>query len=131
MITTTTTFDGIRFVVPAEGFQWPHPTFAGFPTYCGAGDTGDRFIPDTIWGVSISPACFIHDQMWTLAEASWADFHMSNAILFVNLAAIIQARSANWVTRDIRLARAATYLLAVSTAGAPIFWGMKTGNKQG
>ena len=125
MLTTTTTFDGIQFVIPASGFQWPHPTFKGFPTCCGAGKVGDKVIPDSIWGVNISPACFIHDQMWALASADWCDFHMSNAILFVNLAAIIQARSANWATRDLRLARAATYLLAVSTVGAPIFWGMK------
>ena len=125
MKTTTTTFDGVRLIVPTDNFMWPHSTFDGFPTFCGAGPIGDRFIPDTIWGLSISPACYIHDQMWSMSEPLWSDFHYSNAVFFVNMAEIIQTKSANAFTRDLRLARAATYLLAVSTIGAPIFWGKR------
>ena len=129
MNTITTTFDSVQLVCPSEKFMWPHPTFKGFPSACGAGKLGDYLIPDTLWGLNVSPACYIHDQMWSLAEPSWSDFHASNALLFVNCAFIIQARSANFFIRDLRIARAATYLLAVSTLGAPIFWSLK--EKQG
>jgi hypothetical protein len=122
-------FDGVELVRPLGDFMWPHVTFDGFPTCCGAGPVGDKFIPDTIHGINVSPACWVHDQMWTIAEASWGDFHYSNSILLLNLSFIIQAKSRNRAMCDLRLARAATYWLGVSVAGSSVFWGLKSGGK--
>lgn len=125
MNTIVENFDGIDLIRPVGSFKWKHTTFKGFPTCCGAGKFGDLIVPDTMWGVNVSPACQVHDDMYEMAEPSWAEFHYSNAILFLNCASIITANSTNFITRNARIARAAFYLLMVSTAGAPIFWGIK------
>ena len=130
MNTIVERFDGVDLIRPTGPFLWPHPTFAGFPTCCGAGKVGDWLVPDSIWGVNISPACWVHDQMFAVAPATWGAFHYANAVFFVNIAAIIQARSANALIRTLRIARASLYLLAVSTAGASIFWAMKKEGQQ-
>jgi hypothetical protein len=118
-------FDSIDLIRPVGDFMWPHHQFEGFPTCCGAGKAGDKFIPDSVWGVNISPACWVHDQMWSMAPATWGAFHYSNSVLLLNCAFIIQARSANVVSCKIRLASAANYWLGVTIAGSPIFWAMK------
>ena len=125
MNTIVERFDGVDLLRPTGSFLWPHPTFAGFPTCCGAGKMGDYLVPDTVWGVNISPACWVHDQMYDLSPPTWGGFHYSNAVFFHNIAAIIQAKSSTTFARNLRLARASMYLLAVSTAGAGIFWGIK------
>lgn len=130
MNTIVERFDGIDLIRPVGAFRWPHPTFSGFPTCCGAGKLGDWLVPDTIYGVNISPACWVHDQMFATSPPTWAGFHYSNAVFFANMSAIIQAKSGNAIMRTLRMARAALYARVVSdSVGASIFWAMKA--KQG
>lgn len=124
MNTKLTLFDGVHLIVPDKGFMFPHPTFKGFPTCCGSGDKGNLLIPDTIYLLNISPACWIHDQMWTLAEPTWADFHYSNDVFFENMRLINEARS-NFLMKNIRTPRIYVYHQAVNTIGALLFWRFK------
>lgn len=124
MNTKLTLFDGVHLIVPDDGFMFPHPTFKGFPTCCGSGDKGNLLIPDTIYLLNISPACWIHDQMWTLAEPTWADFHYSNDVFLENMRLINEAKS-NSLMKIIRTPRIYVYHQAVNTIGALLFWRFK------
>ena len=120
-------FDGVELVRPVGDFRWPHPTFDGFPTCCGAGDWGDRIVPDNLWGLNISPACWIHDQMFTMAPANWSAFHHANSVFLHNLNAINESKSGNIFIKKMRQIRAIEYYTAVDTLGAVAFWNCKKG----
>lgn len=124
MNTKLTLFDGVHLIVPNEGFMFPHSTFKGFPTCCGGGDRGDLLIPDSIYLLNISPACWIHDQMWALAEPTWADFHHSNNVFLENMRLINEAKS-NFLMKIVRTPRIHVYHQSVNTLGALLFWKLK------
>ena len=121
--------EGIFFVIPVELFaDWPDGPLDKFQPCCGAGHgLGERLVPESVFGVRITPACYIHDHCWALAEPSWADFHAANSIFLHNMLAIIQTRSSHKLARAIRNYRALTYYNAVDIAGQDIFWALKNG----
>ena len=93
---------------------------------CGAKD-GIK-VPNTMWGLSISKACNIHDWMYktgkTLADKLFAD-----AIFRLNLSIIIDANS-NFLTALLRHSRASTYYTAVTEWGESAFWVDKKRNDE-
>lgn len=94
-----------------------------WPTFCGAGDgLGDRIVPDSICGVRISAACFIHDIDWATSPDTFQEFMAANGRLFLNSTAIILASDLT-VWRKIRAIHraAAAYLFAVCTVGKLFF----------
>jgi len=107
------------------GIEWPAIHLEKFGTYCGPGHgIGDLLVPDTMWGLKVSAACYVHDFMWAVAEPSWADFHYSNSVFLHNLLRIIDAHGG--ILKYLRSYRAVTYYAAVdSVAFAKIFWAMK------
>ena len=121
--------EGINLVMPDRLIMdWPDMPLDALPDSCGAGSgIGNLIVPETIFRLRVTPACFIHDFCWQIADASWADFHQSNSIFLHNLLAIIQARS-GMIMRAIRNYRAVTYYNAVDLIGQNIFWDEK--NKQ-
>jgi hypothetical protein len=78
-------------------------------------------IPNTMYGLSILPACQIHDWDYhhgaTIDDKEEADRRFLN-----NLLRIIEAHSANHVTRALRNRRALKYYEAVRIYGGPAFW---------
>ena len=123
--------ENIEFVVPEE-FKAPYRTIKDFHPCCGAGQGfGEKIVPETIWGLKISHCCYIHDVSWELAEASWADFHQSNAMFLTNITITIQARPSKIpLVNELRVYRAATYFNAVSSpVAATLFWKLKSGGK--
>ena len=119
--------EGIFFIVPDQLIMdWPALSLDAFPDSCGPGSgIGNLVVPETVFGLRITPACFIHDFCWQVADASWADFHQANSIFLHNLLAIIKARSANMLMQAIRNYRAITYYNAVDLVGQNIFWAEK------
>jgi len=101
-------------------------------TKCGAGNgIGDRLVPETIFWLRVTLACYIHDYMWELSDATWKDFHHSNAVFLSNLITIILKMSAPNkvnVLKILRMYRAVTFFNAVDTIGAGIFWESKGEN---
>ena len=121
MKTKRITIEGVLLIVP-ESYHAPEQALKDFPACCGAGEgIGNGLIPERMYGLLISAACHIHDYCWKIAEATWADFHQSNYLFFINLKAIIKAKSANVIMRWLRYARATTYSGTVDTVGALIF----------
>lgn len=129
MNTALIMFDEVQLIVPVVNsapIEMPTNSFESFGAYCGAGDSfGLKVVPETVFGVIVSPACFIHDMCWDLAEPTWADFHQSNSIFLHNILAIIRKRSDNIIMEHVRNYRAVTYYNVVDTIGAPIFMGVK------
>lgn len=118
--------DSVIPLVTLKDLDWPAPNVELFGDYCGAG-TGiaNTLVPETIWGIKISPACFIHDVMWERAEPTWADFHHSNSVFWHNINTLVMEQSKSKTLGRLRLYRAVTYYNAVDSIGASIFWRMK------
>lgn len=114
------------FLVAPDNIEWPTYNIHAFDTCCGPGKgIGDLAIPDTIYLLKVTAACFVHDFMWRVCDNTWADFHRSNSVFLHNLLAII-FQHGGWL-RHLRCYRAVTYYTAVDTGLAPVFWAMKKG----
>ncbi len=127
MTTTTTTFDGTTLIVPAANdFVWPHPSFSGFPECCGPGPgVGNKAVPESILGMKVSPACWVHDWMWNNGENTWSNFHYSNAVFLCNLLEINEARGGNVILKTLRKPLILGWFTAVaSIVGARNFFGL-------
>ena len=92
---------------------------------CGAKDGID--VPDTMWGLSITSACNVHDWMFNEGK-TLADFYFANAVLIMNLAIIIVTEGSKWLA-PLRLARATKYFLAVQELGQDAYWVEKERNE--
>ncbi len=110
-------------LVGPEGLDLPHLHVQDYASYCGAGTgIGDLIVPDTMWGLPISPACYIHDEMWAMSDGSWIHFHLSNSIFLHNLISLIDSQSRSKILKRLRIYRAATYYSAVDTFGKTVYW---------
>jgi len=90
---------------------------------CGAAGAKFDFVPDTIWGLSVTPVCNIHDFDYqkgkTIEDKQVADRRMNNN----NLRIIGQ--NSNSFMKILRVKRALKYYLAVDLKGGPAFWAGK------
>lgn len=87
---------------------------------CGRDGIESRVVPDSIMGLDISPACRVHDWMYTAAaeepdeEAATDAEMMADSVLAANLDGIICQKSANKFMRWLRLKAASVYIDATS-----------------
>lgn len=121
--TTHIIYDGVRLEVPVvngEPLPIPHNGFDDFDTYCGPGWLGDKIVPDKLFGVSVAPACYIHDVMNAMAETCEEDHH-SNEVFRRNMISIIEHFEPRPTWEDpfhyARYQRALTYYEWVDTVG--------------
>ena len=70
-------------------------------------------MPDTIWGLDISPVCRVHDYMYLHAEAL-AEENYADAIFGANLISLIQQKTKFALLKWLRLRRAYKYIDAVA-----------------
>lgn len=120
--TCVTTFDGVvGLITPVNNFWWPTTSFKSFPGCCGSGYT-DPLVPETMWGLNISPACWVHDRMFELAEKTWEDFLQANDVFKHNLLTIIDQRTSSRLLKIMRRHRAEVYVKAVYAFGANYFF---------
>lgn len=80
---------------------------------CGREGIEGRIVPDTIWGLDISPACRVHDYMYTHADAL-AEENYADAIFGANLISLIQQKTSFPLLKWLRLRRAYKYIDAVA-----------------
>ena len=91
---------------------------------CGAAGKFD-FVPDTIWGLSVSPACFVHDFRYHFGESE-EDKKIADMEFLANTIRIINHDENSWASgRSFRRWRAATYYTAVYEKGHDAFWAGK------
>lgn len=95
---------------------------------CGPGGVGDRFVPDTVYLLSIFDACRIHDWMYRFGE-TLADKDEADRIFLNNMVRIVEAsRGPKWL-KKLRLRRVQKYYLAVHLLGGSAFWKGKNDEK--
>jgi len=109
----------------APGSFWNDPRVDEVTGGCGPGRVGGWFIPDTIWGVSISKACKIHDWMYFIG-ISKEDKEEADRVFLNNILRLINAYN-GWSSflNGLRRYRAVTYYNAVRYFGGPAFWNDK------
>lgn len=122
-------FDGVLLSRPKEWFYWPRSTFEGFPKCCGPGPEGsfwERVISDWIIGLNISPACHIHDMMFSCQEKTWENFRQANTVMLRNALEINRIRGGHPLRKALRIPIITGYFLAVSSmTAAAIFFRKK------
>lgn len=103
--------NGITLYAP-EGYEPPN---GEVPDCCGAGrGLGEALVPETMWGLRISPACHIHDFSWEVADRE--DFTFTNFLFLANLLILIWHGSSK-LMYWLRSYRAMTYFNAVQVVG--------------
>jgi hypothetical protein len=91
---------------------------------CGPGGIGDHLVPDTIYGLSVRPACEIHDWMYFVGE-TLENKIQADRVFLNNMVRLIDAGAGCGVLKHMRRLRARTYYLAVKHFGGPFFWADK------
>jgi len=89
---------------------------------CGTEGWKGKLVPDSILGLTITPACQIHDWQYHEGETD-ADKKVADRIFLHNMVRIINNHG-GFFTRW-RLLRAKEYYLSVKYFGGDSFWGNK------
>lgn len=106
---------------PAPYWQLSEAQRAEICNGCGTKGLVGALVPDTIYGLRVTPACNIHDFMYVLG-ATIADKESADRVFFNNLLRLIDAGTRwQWLKR-LRATRARTYFQAVRMFGGPAFW---------
>jgi len=113
----------MELFAPASYISAPPAMRARLCNGCGTKGLGGWLVPDTLYGLSITPACDIHDWMYhiglTIEDKESADRAMLN-----NMIRIIHANPCRFL--DIpRKIRAKNYYNAVKWFGGPAYWSGK------
>ncbi len=82
---------------------------------CGPGKWGDWLVPDTVYGLSIKPACYIHDCNYSEADTPEKRYE-ADLRLFRNSRRIIKLNSNKFMCW-LRMLRMSKYYVAVDLGG--------------
>ena len=87
---------------------------------CGSGWNA-KLVPDTIYGLDITPVCCIHDYMYevgtTIEDKEEADRAFLN-----NMLRVIESKQGWWFPHFLARGRALKYYEFVHNFGGPAFW---------
>ncbi len=114
----------VKLWAPEEYWNTPPEEVYKIAGGCGPGGFGDHLVPDTMYGLSVKPACRIHDFMYNIGEED-KDKEDADHVFLYNLYRIIDVKSESRILRRLRRVRARTYYLAVKYGGGPAFWNSK------
>jgi hypothetical protein len=90
---------------------------------CGAAGSKFDFVADTVYGLSIKQACFIHDFDYSVGK-TLEDKYAADSRFLDNMLAIIHNES-TWFLKWPRRLRAMSYYSAVCDMGYSAFWAGK------
>ena len=116
------------FLAPLWPYDLPPDRW---PTFCGAGQGwGDQIVPDSIQGVSISPAGLCHDVEFSVSAKTISAFMGANGRFFLNIVNLILVSDLEtWKMIKALIKAGALYLTAVSTMGL-LFFNWFAGDKK-
>jgi len=115
----------LELFAPPDYWTMPVEALKEIAGGCGAGrGLGDTLVPDTAWGLSIKPACKIHDFMYHFGECL-EDKKAADRVFLNNMIRIIEARTRFSFLARLRLQRCRTYFFFVKYLGGPAFWKRK------
>jgi len=90
---------------------------------CGPGGLGDWFVPDTMWGLSVRPACKIHDWDYRHGEGCSEEHRREcDERLRKNCLIIVDQFSKSEILRHLRHIRVNTYFYMVHWFGKKAYW---------
>jgi hypothetical protein len=95
---------------------------------CGPAGWKSKWIPDTIYGVSIREACNIHDFMYHIGTCE-ADRDEADRVFKNNMLRIITAESSTDFTLWLRRQRVLKYYWFVHNMGGTYFWADKNSDE--
>ncbi len=98
----------------AEG-DGPHRGCNG----CGPAGVFGWLVPDTVWFLSISEACNIHDRMYEEGETA-EDKAIADRVFLNNIQRVDRAKG--WWFLKLRMKRVHTYYCFVRDHGGSYFW---------
>lgn len=109
---------GVELIMPWEMAAAGMDEIELLTNGCGRAGLESRLVPDTILGVDISPACRVHDWMYSDAASCTkrdclAAEQLADSILAANIISIIEQRSRNKFMLWLRLRIAHWYIDAV------------------
>lgn len=104
---------GCTLLTPLSMLRLDMPTIMAVTNGCGRAGLENVLVPNTIWGLDISPVCRVHDYMYMHADTH-ADEDYADAIFGANLISIIQQKTKFWPLKWLRLRRAYKYVDAVA-----------------
>jgi len=88
---------------------------------CGTKGLCGYVIPDTIWGLCITPACDIHDFQYATGQNHEDKMSADRSFLY-NILRLIDAAGGIGILKYLRRRRAYKYYEAVCAFGGPAFW---------
>lgn len=91
---------------------------------CGTKGLCGFLVPDSIHGLRITPACNIHDFMYSIGETI-EDKHEADRVFLNNLLRLVEAGTSWTWLKKLRAIRCHEYFLAVDKFGGPAFWNGK------
>jgi hypothetical protein len=109
---------------------WTDPRVNEVTGGCGPGGIGDWFVPDSIWGVSITEACKRHDWMYFIGKTKEDKEEADRVFLNNMLRTIDNYKGWSRFLNGFRRYRAITYYNAVSDLGGPAFWNDKNNDSE-
>jgi len=78
-------------------------------------------VPETLWGLSVTAACDIHDWMYHVGR-TLEDKQRADRVFLNNMLRIIDARTRCRLLKRLRRDRAWLYYAAVRDFGGPWYW---------
>jgi hypothetical protein len=92
---------------------------------CGPGrGVLEWLVPETMYGLTITPACAIHDFSYRIGQND-QDKTDADDVFLNNMVRIIEAHTNNKILLCLRLRRAKTYYQMVKQFGGVAFWSGK------
>lgn len=113
--------DGYLLAAPESLWKAPDDIKAEIISGCGPKGLGDVMIPDTAYFMSLTPACKVHDWMFTVYNDE-AGFKLSNQVFLDNMNRINQAQTKSRVLKWLRSRRIRKYFVAVRDFGRLFFY---------
>jgi len=88
---------------------------------CGSKGLGGWIVPDTLWGLSITETCNIHDYMYEVGTTI-KDKNSADRAFLNNMLRVIDACTKWGIVKTLRKNRAYIYYSVVKKFGGPAFW---------
>lgn len=115
----------LGLTAPDSFFKTDNATLAMMAGGCGPGKIGDWLVPDTVYGLSIKAACFIHDYMYAIGTTP-QEKEIADQIFLNNMLLIIGRKTTTFPVigkqlRTLRRWRAMSYYSAVVEGGGNSF----------
>ena len=102
-----------RLLAPLDMIRHPMDEILEATNGCGREGIEGRIVPDSIYGLDISPVCRVHDWMYGHADTTEEE-NYADAIFGANLISIIQQHTTFAPLKWLRLRRAYKYVDAVA-----------------